>query len=111
MPPRPLRPPPYPCVARVTLPWPGRPCVVGNVVRRWQLGPYRFLQNEMKLNTSWSEDGDIVRYNRWDYYTPAGPLPASYYQVCAHTCVRSRVQPCVRMGDVRACACPHPAVF
>ena len=30
-----------------------------------QLGPFRFLQNEMKLNTSWSDDGDIVRYVAW----------------------------------------------
>ena len=26
-----------------------------------QLGPYRFLQTEIKLNCSWSEGGDIVR--------------------------------------------------
>ncbi len=51
-----------------------------------QHGPYRFLQNEMKLNATWSEDGDIVRYNRWDYYTPV-QLNETYWQVCVCVCV------------------------
>jgi hypothetical protein len=46
-----------------------------------QLGPYTFVENQVRLDCTWSDDGDLVRHNLWEFYVPVLPMPESYYQV------------------------------
>ena len=35
-----------------------------------EVGPLRYTYSNLKYNVSWEEDGDIVRYAEYQYYTP-----------------------------------------